>query len=108
MTGDIAVVENGIYRILGRSSVDMIKTGGYKVSALEIEEVLLAHPELAAFEEVLLIFGGNQCVYALSYFESRPCDCRNHQTHVAEDCADQFGKRGLDAAGEPKCRHGNP
>jgi malonyl-CoA/methylmalonyl-CoA synthetase len=45
-TGDIAVVENGAYRILGRSSVDIIKTGGFKVSALEIEEVLRAHPQI--------------------------------------------------------------
>ncbi len=41
-TGDIAVYEEG-YRILGRSSVDIIKTGGYKVSALEIEAVLREH-----------------------------------------------------------------
>lgn len=46
LTGDVAVQENGIYRILGRSSVDIIKTGGYKVSALEIEEVLLTHPDI--------------------------------------------------------------
>lgn len=39
-TGDIAVVEEGYYRIMGRSSVDIIKSGGYKISALEIEEVL--------------------------------------------------------------------
>lgn len=39
-TGDIAVVESGYYRILGRNSVDIIKSGGYKISALEIEEVL--------------------------------------------------------------------
>lgn len=44
LTGDIAVRENGIYRILGRKSIDIIKTGGYKVSALEIEEVLRTHP----------------------------------------------------------------
>ncbi len=43
-TGDVAVIENGAYRILGRRSVDIIKTGGYKVSALEIEEVLRTHP----------------------------------------------------------------
>jgi malonyl-CoA/methylmalonyl-CoA synthetase len=43
-TGDIAVREDGIYRILGRKSMDIIKTGGYKVSALEIEEVLRTHP----------------------------------------------------------------
>ncbi|MBP89853.1 MAG: long-chain fatty acid--CoA ligase [Planctomycetaceae bacterium] len=42
-TGDIAVVDDGAYRILGRSSVDIIKTGGYKVSALEIEDVLRTH-----------------------------------------------------------------
>ena len=41
LTGDVAVAENGVYRILGRSSVDIIKTGGYKVSALEIEATLL-------------------------------------------------------------------
>src|SRR2546428_4965235 len=43
-TGDVAVIENGAYRILGRRSVDIIKKGGYKVSALEIEEVLRTHP----------------------------------------------------------------
>jgi malonyl-CoA/methylmalonyl-CoA synthetase len=45
-TGDTAVVENDNYRILGRMSVDIIKTGGYKVSALEIEEVLREHPDI--------------------------------------------------------------
>ena len=42
-TGDIAISEQGRYRILGRESVDIIKTGAEKVSALEIEEVLLGH-----------------------------------------------------------------
>lgn len=46
LTGDVAVEEKGSYRILGRSSVDIIKTGGYKVSALEIEEVLRTHPAI--------------------------------------------------------------
>jgi malonyl-CoA/methylmalonyl-CoA synthetase len=46
-TGDVAVVEGGYYRILGRRSVDIIKTGGFKVSALEIEEVLRTHPAIA-------------------------------------------------------------
>jgi malonyl-CoA/methylmalonyl-CoA synthetase len=45
-TGDVAVLEEGSYRILGRQSVDIIKTGGYKVSALEIEDALLAHPDV--------------------------------------------------------------
>jgi malonyl-CoA/methylmalonyl-CoA synthetase len=46
-TGDITVVEGGVYRILGRSSVDIIKSGGYKVSALEVEEVLRRHEAIA-------------------------------------------------------------
>ena len=46
-TGDIAVVEDGYYRIMGRSSVDIIKSGGYKLSALEIEASLLDHPAIA-------------------------------------------------------------
>lgn len=45
-TGDLAILENNNYRILGRMSVDIIKTGGYKVSALEIEEVLRTHPNI--------------------------------------------------------------
>lgn len=43
-TGDMAVIEDGYYRILGRQSVDIIKSGGYKLSALEIENALLDHP----------------------------------------------------------------
>ena len=43
-TGDIVAIENDTFRILGRDSVDIIKTGGYKVSALEIEEILRTHP----------------------------------------------------------------
>jgi malonyl-CoA/methylmalonyl-CoA synthetase len=46
-TGDMAALEGGMYRILGRTSVDIIKTGGFKVSALEIEEVLRTHPAIA-------------------------------------------------------------
>lgn len=45
-TGDIAVFEKGSYKILGRNSVDIIKSGGYKISALEIEEVLRRHPAI--------------------------------------------------------------
>jgi len=43
-TGDQAVVEGGAYRILGRRSVDILKSGGEKISALEIEDVLRSHP----------------------------------------------------------------
>lgn len=45
-TGDIAQYNEGSYKILGRNSVDIIKSGGYKISALEIEEVLRTHPDI--------------------------------------------------------------
>ncbi|WP_078313988.1 acyl-CoA synthetase [Mycobacterium sp. D16Q16] len=44
-TGDVAVVDgDGMHRIVGRESVDLIKSGGYRVGAGEIETVLLGHP----------------------------------------------------------------
>ncbi len=47
-TGDVGVRdERGAIRLLGRTSVDILKSGGEKLSALEIEEVLREHPELA-------------------------------------------------------------
>jgi malonyl-CoA/methylmalonyl-CoA synthetase len=46
-TGDLAVCIDGYYKILGRLSSDIIKSGGYKLSAIEIEECLREHPSLA-------------------------------------------------------------
>lgn len=43
-TGDTAKVDRGNFRILGRTSADIIKSGGYKISALDVETVLLTHP----------------------------------------------------------------
>jgi len=46
-TGDVAVRgEGGAIRLLGRTSVDILKSGGYKISALEVEEVFRAHPSV--------------------------------------------------------------
>ncbi|SKB84779.1 acyl-CoA synthetase [Maribacter arcticus] len=45
-SGDIAIFDVDSYQILGRNSVDIIKSGGYKISALEIEEVLRTHPKI--------------------------------------------------------------
>lgn len=46
LTGDVASREDGVFRILGRASSDILKSGGYKVSALEIEDVLRLHPSV--------------------------------------------------------------
>ncbi len=46
-TGDVARLDEGGYvRLLGRTSQDILKSGGYKLSALEIEEVLREHPDV--------------------------------------------------------------
>ena len=45
-TGDIALIEDGYYKILGRDSIDIIKSGGYKISALEIEDTLLKNQKI--------------------------------------------------------------
>ncbi|WP_412539703.1 AMP-binding protein [Longispora sp. K20-0274] len=43
-TGDIAELVDGQYRIVGRASTDLIKSGGYRIGAGEVENALLAHP----------------------------------------------------------------
>lgn len=46
-TGDAAVVDaDGFHRIVGRQSLDIIKTGGFKVGAGEVETALLSHPSV--------------------------------------------------------------
>jgi len=47
-TGDAAVIDaDGMHRIVGRESVDLIKSGGYRIGAGEIETALLGHPGVA-------------------------------------------------------------
>ena len=46
--GDTVCIDcDGHYKILGRTSVDIIKSGGYKISALDIESKILLHPCVA-------------------------------------------------------------
>lgn len=47
-----ANAQDKYFRILGRTSVDIIKSGGYKISALKIENKLLEHPSL---QEVVVL-----------------------------------------------------
>jgi fatty acid CoA ligase FadD36 len=44
-TGDAATIDAaGVHRIVGRLATDLIKSGGFRVGAGEVEEALLAHP----------------------------------------------------------------
>ncbi len=52
-TGDVAVIAaDGMHRIVGRESVDLIKSGGYRIGAGEIETALLGHEGV---EEVAVV-----------------------------------------------------
>lgn len=51
-TGDIARKEGDFYFILGRASIDIIKSGGYKISALDIEREILGLPYVS---EVMVV-----------------------------------------------------
>jgi malonyl-CoA/methylmalonyl-CoA synthetase len=47
-TGDTGTRDaTGVVRLLGRTSTDVLKSGGYKLSTLEIEDVLRTHPAVA-------------------------------------------------------------
>ncbi len=47
-TGDVARrAEDGTFRIVGRASTDLIKTGGYRVGSGEVEDALLSHDDVA-------------------------------------------------------------
>ncbi len=46
-TGDVGSVdESGIHRIVGRAATDLIKSGGYRIGAGEVEDALLTHPSV--------------------------------------------------------------
>ncbi|MFD3543542.1 acyl-CoA synthetase [Streptomyces sp. NPDC058662] len=47
-TGDIAAIDaDGVHRIVGRASTDLIKSGGYRIGAGEVENALLDHPHVS-------------------------------------------------------------
>jgi malonyl-CoA/methylmalonyl-CoA synthetase len=90
-TGDtVARDEDGYVRILGRTSVDILKSGGYKLSALEIEEALREHPAVA---EVAVIgvadaTWGERAVACVVPREGRESEC-------SEDALRGFAKERL-------------
>jgi malonyl-CoA/methylmalonyl-CoA synthetase len=48
LTGDLATrAESGSLRIVGRRATDLIKSGGYRIGAGEVEDALLEHPAVS-------------------------------------------------------------
>lgn len=99
LTGDVATkAADGYISIVGRSSVDIIKSGGYKISAREIEEVLARHPNV---EQVAVVgvddpTWGEQIVAAVVP-RSQPSDhfLKELQNFQREQLADFKTIRGL-------------
>jgi malonyl-CoA/methylmalonyl-CoA synthetase len=89
------VVEEGAYRILGRSSVDILKTGGEKISALEIEDVFRSH---AAVLDCAVVgvpdpdWGARVCAAVV----------RKHSTPVSDSALRTFAKARLAPYKVPK------
>ncbi|WP_394848362.1 acyl-CoA synthetase [Pendulispora brunnea] len=77
-TGDTVTRDaDGYFKILGRTSVDILKSGGYKLSALEIEEALREHP---AIREVAVVGvpdenWGDRVVACVVAHEGRTDEC---------------------------------
>ena len=70
MTGDYVSYQKGVFKILGRISQDIIKKAGYKISALDIESVLLQNtqvkeccvfgvPDVKYGEEIVCVYAGD-------------------------------------------------
>jgi fatty acid CoA ligase FadD36 len=79
-TGDVAVIDgDGMHRIVGRESVDLIKSGGFRIGAGEIETVLLGH---AGVREAAVIGAPDedlgQRIVAFVVGEATPADLIDH------------------------------
>ncbi|XP_064466851.1 malonate--CoA ligase ACSF3, mitochondrial-like [Ornithodoros turicata] len=94
-TGDTAQFTDGDYRILGRTSSDIIKSGGYKISALDVERHLLAHPNIRDCAVV--------GVPDLTWGEKVACVVALHDPKrtLTLQCLREWGKHEMDAAMMP-------
>jgi malonyl-CoA/methylmalonyl-CoA synthetase len=85
-TGDTAVRDaDGFYTIVGRTALDVIKTGGFKVGAGEVEDALRLHPDVAE----VAVTGesdddlGQRIAAWVVLHPGCSCDAAAIQTHVA-------------------------
>jgi malonyl-CoA/methylmalonyl-CoA synthetase len=85
-TGDTAIRDaDGFYTIVGRTALDVIKTGGFKVGAGEVEDALRLHPDVAE----VAVTGesdddlGQRIAAWVVLHPGCSCDAATIQTHVA-------------------------
>jgi malonyl-CoA/methylmalonyl-CoA synthetase len=92
-TGDTVTRDRALpgapFRILGRTSGDILKSGGYKLSALEIEGVLREHPAVAEAAVIGLAdeAWGERVVACIVARQDISCEPTEHRTFVRERLA---------------------
>ncbi|MFJ3433855.1 acyl-CoA synthetase [Streptomyces cyaneofuscatus] len=90
-TGDVGTVdEDGYVTIVGRKATDLIKSGGYKIGAGEIENVLLGHPgvrEAAVTGEVDPDLGERVVAWVVAADPDSPPRAEELADHVAGQLA---------------------
>ncbi|WP_097867659.1 acyl-CoA synthetase [Streptomyces sp. rh34] len=90
-TGDVGTVdEDGYVTIVGRKATDLIKSGGYKIGAGEIENVLLAHPgvrEAAVTGEEDPDLGERVVAWVVAADPGSPPPAEELAAHVADQLA---------------------
>ena len=97
------------YRILGRSSVDILKSGGYKLSALEIEETLREHSAVAEVAAVGVPdeAWGDRVVACVVRRDALPCEAPELRAFVKDKIAPYKYPRWIDFVPElPKTATG--
>lgn len=83
ITGDsVAIDAGGFHRVVGRSSIDIIKTGGYKVGAGEVEAALLTHPSVSE-AAVIGVPDGDLGERVVGVVVGSGCDANTLIDHVA-------------------------
>ncbi|TPV93391.1 MAG: AMP-binding protein [Myxococcales bacterium FL481] len=98
-TGDVAQQDSGGYvRILGRRTTDLIKSGGYRIAARELEEVLLEHPtvdEVAVIGVPDVTWGERIVAVVVAETADEPSLSRALREHCREQLADYKCPRGF-------------
>ncbi|GHE77078.1 acyl-CoA synthetase [Streptomyces spiralis] len=103
-TGDMAVRDpDGYVRIVGRKATDLIKSGGYKIGAGEIENALLEHPavrEAAVTGEPDADLGERIVAWIVPADPQSPPELEELADHVARRLAPHKRPRVLHLLGE--------
>jgi malonyl-CoA/methylmalonyl-CoA synthetase len=96
ITGDSVqfISENRSYKILGRTSVDIIKSGGYKISAVDIEREISANKDVAD----VIIFGVKDLKWGeiiCAYLKPRGNLADFDQTEFLKWCKERMPKQNV-------------